>query len=348
MQIDGLQAEREAFRLLPEVIADLFDSPPELHLEAMNGADLGVDFVAEGHGQQWIFQVKASSSPGLVATAAEQLSIAGFDEGLKALVVPFMTAAGIKTAASFGLNWVDLSGNAEIRSDQLYISVRGRPSRFVTRGRPSSPFAPKSSRVARTMLLDPNRWWRQNELAAVTGLDTGQVSRVVHRLREEDLLEDEGRGLRPLDADRLLDAWSEAYRFGRHEIVRGHASGSGIELARELNRRLIDSGIRYAFTGLAAAWLLDPFARFRLNSLYVEGDPHVAAERLGLRLNEQGANVQVISPDDDGVFAGERDIEYLPCVSPVQVYLDLRHLPERAGEAADNLRERGLWDALRR
>lgn len=216
------------------------------------------------------------------------------------LLVPFMTAAGIKTAASFGLNWVDLSGNAEIRGDQLYISVRSRPSRFVTRGRPSSPFAPKSSRVARTMLLDPNRWWRQNELAAATRSSAA------------------------------------------------HASGSGIELARELNRRLIDSGIRDAFTGLAAAWLLDPFARFRLISLYIEGDPHVVAERLGLRLNEQGANVQVISPDDDGVFAGERDIEYLPCVSLLQVYLDLQQLPERAGEAADNLHERGLWDALRR
>ena len=39
-----------------------------------------------------------------------------------------------------------------------------------------------------------------------------------------------------------------------------------------------------------------------------------------------------------GVFAGARDLGGRPCVSPPQVYLDLLHLPERAKEAAEQLR----------
>jgi hypothetical protein len=348
MQLTAAQVEREAFRLLPELVAGLFDDEAMLLLEPAPGPDRGVDFVGEGHGRRWLFQVKSSSSPGLVAAAAKRLSADRSHDTLPVLVVPFMTEAGDKTATEFGLDWIDLAGNAEIRAEWIYISVRGRPNRFPSRGRPSSPFAPKSSRVTRTMLLDPTRWWRQKELAATASLNDGQVSRIVRRLSDAQLLEREGALVRPLDPGRLLDAWSEEYRFDRHEIVRGHSSGSGIELARGLNRALIDSDLRYAFTGMAAAWLLEPFARFRLTSLYIDGDPHGAAERLGLRLGERGANVQLLAPDDGGVFAGQRDIEYLPCVSPVQVYLDLQHLPERGREAADNLRELGLWDDPRR
>ena len=345
-QLDARKIEREAAHLLPEILEGLLDeSGQEPRLEA-GVFDRGIDFTAETGGQRWLFEVKASSSPGLVAAAAKQLD--AFDaEGLRVLVVPFMSPAGEKAAASFGLNWIDLSGNAHVRADHLYIWVRGKPNRFVSRGRPSSPFAPKSARVTRKLLLDPGRWWRQRDLATVTGLNNGQVSRVVRRLREEGLVDTEGPDLRPRDPGALLDAWSDEYRFDRHEVVRGHVSGAGVELTRDLGERLTETDFRFAFTGLPAAWLLDPFARFRLSSVYVDGDPNDVAEELGMRLNERGANVQLIAPDDDGVFAGEKVIEGLPCVSPVQVYLDLLHLPERAGEAAENLRERGLWNAAR-
>jgi len=117
-----------------------------------------------------------------------------------------------------------------------------------------------------------------------------------------------------------------------------------MELARDLDTRLGEARIDHAFTGLAAAWALDRFARFRLTSVYVAGDPRAAADAVGLRRNERGANVQLIGPDDRGVFDGQSDVDDLPCVAPVQVYLDLRHLPERAAEAAAELRIDGkLW-----
>lgn len=346
MQLDHVHIESEAVRLLPDLIDELFQSEGE-PLHFIDARDRGIDLLAKGRGQKWIFEVKVSSRPGLVSTAAEQLE--SFGDGLKVLVVPFMTAAGAKAANAHRLNWIDLSGNAHIRSDRFYVYVKGKPNRFVQRGRPSSPFAPKSARITRLMLLDPSRWWRRQEIASETSLNSSQVSRVVGRLREERLLEERPREerlleVRPRDPAALLDAWEEEYKFSRHRIVRGHISGTGVELARELTERLGKAGEAHAFTGLAAAWAFDGFARFRLNSVYIHGNPHEVAEKVGLRLDERGANVQLIAPDDAGVFSGSRRVEGLECVSPVQAYLDLGHLPERASEAAANLRAGGLWN----
>ena len=48
--------------------------------------------------------------------------------------------------------------------------------------------------------------------------------------------------------------------------------------------------------------------------------------------------------DDEGVFQGAKAIEGISCVSPVQAYLDLHAMPERAEEAAEHLRkERLQW-----
>ena len=285
-----------------------------------------------------------ASRPGLVERAAAQLGELVGGEFIPILVVPYMSRAGAETADRLRLNWLDLSGNAHIRDQGLHVWVKGQPNRFRAAGRPSSPFAPKSARITRTLLLDPARWWRQKELADATGLDDGNVSRIVRRLDDEALLERRDRELRPRDPNLLLDAWAEDYRFDRHQAVLGHLSGGGIEIARELDDRLADADINHAFTGLPAAWAMSHFARFRLTSVYVEGDPHVAAEKTDIRIGEKGANVQLLGPDDDGVLAGGEEFDGLPCVAPVQVYLDLLNLPERSREAADQLRaERMAW-----
>lgn len=343
--MQALQFEREALYQLPVLVAGLLGERTAADAAPLvERGDASWDAQMTVRGRRWVFEIKSSSSPGLVAAAGDQLERAEIVDALKILVVPYMTPAGAKAAADRGLNWIDLSGNASVRDGDLFVSVQGRPNAFAGRGRPSSAFAPKSSRVARAMLLDPSRWWRQKDLAEHTDLDPGRVSRVVRRLLETQLVEREAGRIRPRDPELLLDAWIDDYRFDRHDIITGHLSGTGVELARELNAKL--DGIPHAFTGLPAAWALDGFARFRLVSVYVAGDPRAAAEAVGLRRNERGANVQLIGPDDGGVFDGQVVASELPCVSPVQVYLDLQHLPERAAEAAGHLRAAGaLWHA---
>jgi hypothetical protein len=345
MPADGAALEREATRLLPELLGELFDEPPaHFDVRPAETLDGGVDIVlSDGRGVPWIIEVKSASGPGLVDRAARQLRAFSREDATVLLVVPYMTRAGAEAAAQAGVNWLDLSGNAHIRVGERYAHVEGRPSQFRSRGRPSSPFAPKSARVARALLTDPRRWWRQKDLAGATGLDDGSVSRVVRRLDEEHLLErHDRRELRPKNPALMLDAWAQDYRFDRHDILPGHVSGSGIEVARQLTGWLRTQDIHHAFTGLPAAWAIDRFAQFRLNTVYVEGDPRAAAEKIDMRLGSKGANVQLVGPNDIGIFIGEADRDGLNCVTTAQAYLDLLHLPERAPEAAEHLREHYL------
>jgi len=345
MQASAISIEREAHQRLPQLLADLLGEP-RMDLGGTRGsADPGVDLVAtDNQGRQWLFQIKASSRPGQVARAAEQLRRywGRSPDAIPVIVVPYMSSAGAEAAERECVSWLDLAGNAHIRAENLLVHVEGRPNPFPSRGRPSSPFAPKSSRISRAMLLDPSRWWRQRDLVEATGLDDGNASRVVRRLEDEFLVERRELEFRPRDPDLLLDAWAGEYRFDRHDVLAGHMTGDGMGLARELSGHLTSARVHHAFTGLPAAWAIDQFANFRLTTVYVDEDPRLVADRIGLRKPSRGANVQLVAPNDEGVFMGENEWSSLPGVSPVQVYLDLLHLPERAGEAADHLRAHNL------
>jgi hypothetical protein len=107
-----------------------------------------------------------------------------------------------------------------------------------------------------------------------------------------------------------------------------------------LAERLDTQAIGYAATGLSAAWLLTRFAGFRLVTMYVV--PNGATDllaRLDIRDEERGANVWLVLPSDEGVLQGAAPREGIRCVHPVQAYLDLLSQPERAKEAADQLRK---------
>lgn len=109
----------------------------------------------------------------------------------------------------------------------------------------------------------------------------------------------------------------------------------------EVSDKLAVQQVRHAATGLAAAWLYDQFASFRLATFYVEQlPPPPVLQAIGFKEDRKAANVWLIAPNDPGVFDGETKVDGIPVVHAVQVYLDLKDLPERADEAADHLRGR--------
>lgn len=169
----------------------------------------------------------------------------------------------------------------------------------------------------------------------------GYTSRIVAKLEVDGLILRESDGeVRVRDPDLLLEAWREDYDFFQHEIVRGHvAARSGGVLLDRLADKLSDERVEHAATGLAAAWLLDRFAEFRIVSLYVqEPPPQHMLEDLGFRRNAPGENVWFVVPNDEGVFHGAGIQDGVRCAHPVQVFLDLKAHPERADEAASWLR----------
>lgn len=87
-------------------------------------------------------------------------------------------------------------------------------------GRPSNPFAPKSSRISRFLLIHPSQRFRQKKIAERTGVGRGWTSKVVRRLEEKGLVarREDGRIEVP-DPPLLLSAWHEKYDFSKHRAL---------------------------------------------------------------------------------------------------------------------------------
>jgi len=261
------------------------------------------------------------------------------------VAAPYLGEVGRRLCAESGVSWLDLSGNAHLVAPNLRVIIEGKPNLFKSVGRPPSLFAPKSSRIARRLLMDPKGSFTQRALARAAGLDEGFTSKIVSRLEQQQLVTRSENGEVGLaDFKILLEAWREAYDFSKHSVFRGHlAARSSDEVLRRLSEGLNRAGIEYAATGLAGAWLLDPFVGYRLVVLYVAQAPSDETQRaIGFREEKSGENIWLVTPNDPGVFHGSTDQKGVRCVHPIQAYLDLKDHPERSAEASERLLKKFL------
>ena len=348
-------SERQAIRQTSDRLAELIESDcDELEL-GRNCSTYHPDSVLRAGPFVFVVEWKSVATAASIHAVimrvrrhAEKLARSGQvgERVVPLMVVPFMGDVGRERCAEYGVSWLDLSGNARVVAPGLRILIEGKPNRYKRRGRPSTAFAPKSSRIARWLLMHPDEPLTQRELAQATGTDEGHTSRVVGKLLEDKLVvRTDGGALRPRDPDLLLDAWREVYDFRKHLVVRGHvAARSGDALLHQLVAGLKRGSVPYAVTGLAAAWCLNRFAAFRTATVYLrqELSSDVAAA-LSFREDPRGANVWLVVPNDEGVFHGASTTnEDIICVHPVQVWLDLHAHPERAEAVARELRSEYL------
>jgi hypothetical protein len=200
------------------------------------------------------------------------------------------------------------------------------------------------ARIVRQLLIEAGQSFHQRELSRVTGLDEGFTSRVVRKLEADALVvRDDSGAVRAKDPNLLLDAWREAYDFEKHHIIRGHITTRSAEEGQERLIAALKKKLRCAVTGLGAAWLLTKFAGFRLMTVFVNDLPEEPLlQTIGFRHEERGANAWLVVPNDEGVFEGMAAQDGIPCVHPVQAYVDLKAQPERAPEPAAELRKQLL------
>ncbi len=318
----------------------------EVHVET--GAAVGAGAVVKAEGWTFAVELTEAASAGPVAVHAERAANAAKalrKRAIPVVAVPFMGPSGKDSCGRAGVSWFDFSGNAHIVAPGIRVIIEGRPNRFRKRGRPSSAFAPKSSRIARWLLMRSSQAMSQRETSHATEVSEGLVSRVVSRLAEEHYVVRDDRGLiRTRNPRLLLDAWRDEYRFSNHAIIRGHvAARSGDALTRFVADTLSAAKVEHAATGLSAAWQLTRFAGFRTATFFVPAEPTVSLKSdLGFREDARGANLWLVVPNDAGVFQGAVERDAVRCVHPVQAYLDLKEHPERASDAAERIRSEFL------
>lgn len=332
----------EGVKLLKLMIGRSIDYRDK-HLIVKNRQKYQPDLLVKIDGFLFLIEVKSGHQVGAVAEAIRQLGKykSVVNDEIPLIIVPFMDEAGTLRCKEAGISWLDLSGNADVKAPGLRLYVRGEKNKYTRPGRKENPFSPKSSRIARRLLYRPDERMTQRELTASTGLSEGLVSRVVRELEKQHLVSrDDNNQLFAADRGLLLDAWAQGYDFSKHELVRGHVVGrTGQEVQRKVSMAFNHSALDYAATGSGAAWQYSKFASFRIASFYLSEWPDDATlEATGFREVDKGENVWLLLPKDEDVFFDIEHIDTVPCVHPVQVWLDLKSHPERAEEAAEELR----------
>lgn len=357
--VAGLPSERQIIARVQIALAEALGVAASEVTTQQPNKDSGVDVIASVDGQTFVIQCKAAAPAAVVATHATRIAQAAkkVRRAIPLLVVPFMGQTARRASEDAHVSWLDLSGNAHIVAPGLRVIIDGRPNKFLARGRPKSVFAPKSARIVRWLLINPEQAFTQREIARETGMTDGFVSQIVARLEADGYVIRSGAGeqrnagessahprskapLKVRDPALLLDAWRDEYRFEAHTLMRGHIPArTGDALVRAISERLVAESIPHAATGLAAAWEYSHFAMFRIATFFLSTEPTTSLlKRLQFRDDERGANVWLVVPNDSGVFLGARVVDAVRCVHPVQAYLDLKGHPERAHEAADTLR----------
>lgn len=346
--------EKQAITEVPGILANFLELPEKDVVVIPQRGNMGIDFLVKAAGYHFQVECKSSSTRAPLLMALRRITEFGNfpdKDDIPLIVVPYMGRSGMEFCKEHNLSWIDLSGNAHIKTPRLLIHVEGRPNKFKKAGRPANMFAPKGARIVRQLLIEPKQGYNQRELSQITGLDEGYTSRIVRRLEDLNLIDRGDKGaLTPSNPDELLEAWREAYDFSKHQIIKGHiAARSGEQLLRKMTRILSDQKIDYAATGLAGAWQYIHFAKFRVVTIFLADSPGKNLfEQLHFREDDRGANTWLVVPNDKGVFHGSIVHDGIKCVHPVQIYLDLKGHPERAKEAASMIRQERLnwrWGA---
>src|ERR1051326_3280432 len=317
--------DHQAATRLTELLADLFDATPRVVVEQV-GRKRVADYAISLPGHRFVAEYRSNASASSVTAGIDQLNrciAANPGGGLPLLVVPYMGSLGDQLCRNAAISWLDLSGNARVSAPGVKIRISGCPNKYLDRGRPPNIFAPKSSRIVRQLLFHPDKFHTQAELARLTRLGDGYVSKIVRRLADERYLEtNKENAVRPHDPDLLLDAWYEAYDFSHHRITKRHVPArSGDDLLDRVMKKVSHEDLEWGVTGLGAAWQYTRFAAFRLATIYLSRVPSQSfLETIGFSEEPKGANLWLVLPDDDGVFSASAVVQGIRCVSAVQTY----------------------------
>jgi hypothetical protein len=234
------------------------------------------------------------------------------------------------------VGYLDLTGNARIVMPKpgLYIETQGATEDPDREGRSARSLrGQKAGRIART-LIDRKQPPGVRELAALTRIDAGYVSRVLAFLDTEALITRVGRGrMQSVDWPALLRRWAQEAPLELRGVTRTYLDPRG---PSALVARLAKSTEQYVITGGLAAAAFSPAAPARLATVWVR-DAEEASIRLGLRTVDSGANVLLIEPGDESVFEGAVQRDGAWYAAPSQVAVDLLTSPGRGPVEGEEL-----------
>jgi hypothetical protein len=239
------------------------------------------------------------------------------------VVAPWLSARTQEVLRAEEINYVDLTGNAWIRSEQpaVFISSVGATRNPEPAQRETARLrGAKAGRLVRA-LVDIRPPYGVRSLAQATDLNPGYVSRLLEALDREALVDRTNRGeVIAVDYQALLLRWTETYQvFRSNEMSRYIAPEGTAQALSQLSSLTIRDP--FAVTGSFAAVRRAPIAAPALLAAYAE-EPSTLAGALKLLPADEGANVVLLRPFDSAVWDRLELDEGISYVAPSQVAAD--------------------------
>jgi hypothetical protein len=173
------------------------------------------------------------------------------------------------------------------------------------------------------------------ELIERSGVSTGAAYRVVDFLERQALVERGKRGpITAVDWRSMLERWAEDYEPQLEQPTVRLLAPRGLGEVKEALALLERPS--YVLTGSLASGYFESYAQARSASIYTD-DSGGLAKQIELRPVETGANVLLLQPSDDVVFARAKTFDGVRIAAPSQIAVDLLNGPGRAPAEAEAL-----------
>lgn len=259
------------------------------------------------------------------------------------VVAGTMTGKAREVLAHAGIGSVDGLGNVRLDLPGLLMRITG--TKRVRRPVPATRLSGKSGLVAQAMLLDVGRDWHVSDLSRRCSVSTGLVSRILHRLEKEGVVQTYGAGphkTRKLsNPSALLDLWAEEQHDRPFRQPAFMLAQTTDHLVTSLCAGLDRADVDYALTGAAAAARLAPFiTNIPVTEVWLAStaDAGEVVSNLGGRPVESGPNVLLLQERDEGPLTFRTREDDVWMVNLFRLYFDLRRDPRRGREQSDHLR----------
>jgi hypothetical protein len=316
-------------------------------LEASLGnvrVDLIVRLKINGRLQSLLVKVKSSGEPRIIRTAIQQLreSLSQINNGYPVVAAPYISEDTANLCKQGKIGYIDLAGNCFLTFDRLYIERKYYPNPAIEKRGVRSIFSPKSSRILRVMLNNPQRRpWGVWQLAKEADISIGLVSKVKERLLDLEYVSGEKylTLTRPIE---ILEEWANNYSFRKNKIYDYFSFDNIKDVEQKLAQYCRQQQIPYALTLFSGAALVAPFSRYTRGFAYIGKNISEVVDKLGLKEVSSGPNFTILDPYDEGVFYGNNEVDNMRVVSDVQLYLDLIGFKGRGEESAKFLLEQRI------
>lgn len=308
--------------------------------------DLSIDLSIKHKKWTIVVETRFLGEPRFVRETIYKLKTIASSTGVRTYPVfaaPYLSQEAQNICRKAEVGFIDLAGNCYLKFDYVFIERLGFRNVHTERRPLRTLFSAKSSRIIRILLENANQTRGVKELAAEAETSIALVSKVKQRLFDLEFAINDRDGFRLTDPEKVLLEWAKFYNYKDNEILTCYASGEQDEVERTLNNYCKKHKIIHALTLFSGANKVAPFVRgITQTAIFVEQDIAAISRDLKMKPVTSGANVIIMRPFDRSVFWQTQNIDGLPVVSDIQLFLDLYGYKGRGEEAANFLLEQRL------